>query len=121
MMGRRARKRKQPPPLPLRLNKEKYPTAPATLARDSAGLWRFDDKAYNCTTPAPGRETGWGVVGAVHPGKLVHVTDSSSGASFLVDTCLHTASVLILLIYCLLVPSLDQLTVNVSCAGVNGG
>ena len=52
----------------LRPNKEKFPTAPATLARDSAGLcfyhWRFGDNANNCTTPAPGRETsrlgfGW--------------------------------------------------------------
>ena len=28
----------------------------------------------------------WGVIGAIHPGKLVHVKDDISGASFLVDT-----------------------------------
>ena len=33
-----------------------------------------------------GKLVGWGVVGAIHPGKLVHITDSNSSASFLVDT-----------------------------------
>ena len=36
-----------------------------------------------------GKLVGWGLVGTVHPGKLVHVTDSNSGASFLVDTGQH--------------------------------
>ena len=49
--------KKQPPPLPLRpqKEKEKYPTAPATLARDSAGLchyhWSYRDRANNCSAP----------------------------------------------------------------------
>ena len=50
--------KKQPPPLPPRPqsnSKEKYPTAPATLARDSAGLcyyhWSYGDKANNCSAP----------------------------------------------------------------------
>ena len=51
--------KKQPPPLPPRpqsnSGKEKYPTAPATLARDSAGLcyyhWSYGDKANNCSAP----------------------------------------------------------------------
>ena len=50
--------KKQPPPLPPRPqsnSKEKYPTAPATLARDSAGLcyyhWSYGDKATNCSAP----------------------------------------------------------------------
>ena len=51
--------KKQPPPLPQRpqsnSGKEKYPTAPATLARDSAGLcyyhWSYGDKANNCSAP----------------------------------------------------------------------
>ena len=33
-----------------------------------------------------GKLASWGVVGAIHPGKLVHVTDNNSGASFLVNT-----------------------------------
>ena len=33
-----------------------------------------------------GKLAGWGVVGAIHPGKLVNITDSNSGTSFLVDT-----------------------------------
>ena len=47
--------KKQQPTVPLRPNKEKYPTAPATLARDSAGLcyyhWSFGAQANDCTTP----------------------------------------------------------------------
>ena len=51
--------KKQPPPLPPppqnNNGKEKYPTAPATLARDSAGLcyyhWSYGDKANNCSAP----------------------------------------------------------------------
>ena len=50
--------KKQPPPLPprpLSNGKEKYPTAPATLARDSAGLcyyhWSYGDRANNCSAP----------------------------------------------------------------------
>ena len=45
----------QPPLVPPRPNKAKYPTAPATLARDSAGLCfyhcSFGDQANNCTAP----------------------------------------------------------------------
>ena len=33
-----------------------------------------------------GKLASWGVIGAIHPGKLVHVKDDISGASFLVDT-----------------------------------
>ena len=33
-----------------------------------------------------GKLANWGVVGAIHPGKLVNITDSDSGTSFLVDT-----------------------------------
>ena len=33
-----------------------------------------------------GKLESWGVIGAIHPGKLVHVKDNISGASFLVDT-----------------------------------
>ena len=33
-----------------------------------------------------GKLAGWGVVGAIHPGKLVNITDSNNGTSFLVDT-----------------------------------
>ena len=51
--------KKQPPPLPpwpqSNSGKEKYPTAPATLARDSVGLcyyhWSYGDKANNCSAP----------------------------------------------------------------------
>ena len=86
--------KRHPLPVPPRPNKEKYPTAPMTLARDLAGLcfyhWSFGDKANNCTLHSPlllaWKLVGWGVVGAIHPGKLVHVTDSSSGATFLIDT-----------------------------------
>ena len=47
--------KKLPPPVLLRPGKEKYPTAPATLAKGSAGLcychWSFGDQANNCTAP----------------------------------------------------------------------
>ena len=47
--------KKQPMPVPPRPNKEKYPTAPVSLARDSAGLcfyhWSFGKRANNCTAP----------------------------------------------------------------------
>ena len=49
--------KKQPLPLPLhpQKEKEKYPTAPGTLARDSAGLcynhWSYGDRANNCSAP----------------------------------------------------------------------
>ena len=47
--------KKQPPPVPPRPDKEKFATAPATLARNSAGLcyyhWSYGDKANNCTAP----------------------------------------------------------------------
>ena len=33
-----------------------------------------------------GKLDSWGVIGAIHPGGLVHVVDSNSGASYLVDT-----------------------------------
>ena len=33
-----------------------------------------------------GKLESWGVIGAIHPGKLVHVKDDIYGASFLVDT-----------------------------------
>ena len=33
-----------------------------------------------------GKLVRWGVIGAIHPGNLVHVKDDISGASFLVDT-----------------------------------
>ena len=33
-----------------------------------------------------GKLASWGVIGAIHPGNLVHVKDDISGASFLVDT-----------------------------------
>ena len=33
-----------------------------------------------------GKLNSWGVIGTIHPGKLVHVVDSSNGASYLVDT-----------------------------------
>ena len=33
-----------------------------------------------------GKLDSWGVIGAIHPGGLVHVVDSISGASYLVDT-----------------------------------
>ena len=40
------------PPWPQK-EKEKYPTTPATLARDSAGLcyyhWSYGDRANNCS------------------------------------------------------------------------
>ena len=55
--GNSKQNRKQPPPVPPRpqKEKEKYPTAPATLARDSAGLcyyhWSYGDKANNCSAP----------------------------------------------------------------------
>ena len=56
MKGGKQNKR-QPPPLPLRpqKDKEKYLTTPATLARDSAGLcyyhWSYGDRANNCSAP----------------------------------------------------------------------
>ena len=56
MKGGKQNKR-QPPPLPPRpqKEKEKYPTAPANLARDSAGLcyyhWSYTDRANNCSAP----------------------------------------------------------------------
>ena len=47
--------KKLPPPVPPRPGKDKYPTAPVTLARGSAGLcyyhWSFGDQANNCTAP----------------------------------------------------------------------
>ena len=47
--------KKRPPPLLPRPQKEKYPTAPATLARDSAGLcyyhWSYGDRTNNCSAP----------------------------------------------------------------------
>ena len=47
--------KKLPPLVPLRPGKDKYPTAPATLARGSAGLcyyhWSYGDQANNCTAP----------------------------------------------------------------------
>ena len=47
--------KKQPMPVPPRPNKVKYPTAPVSLARDSAGLcfshWSFGKRANNCTAP----------------------------------------------------------------------
>ena len=47
--------KKTPPPVPPRPGKKKYLTAPATLARGSAGLcyyhWSYGDQANNCTAP----------------------------------------------------------------------
>ena len=49
--------KKQPPPLPPcpQKEKEKYPTTPVTLARDSTGLcyfyWSYGDRANNCSAP----------------------------------------------------------------------
>ena len=51
----RNNKHQKKQPVPPRPNKAKYPTAPATLARDSVGLcfyhWSFGDQANNCTAP----------------------------------------------------------------------
>ena len=33
-----------------------------------------------------GKLTGWGLICAIHPGKLIHVIDDYNGASFLLDT-----------------------------------
>ena len=57
--GNNKQSKKQLPPVPPRPqsnnNKEKYPTAPAALARDSVGLcyyhWSCGDKANNCSAP----------------------------------------------------------------------
>ena len=71
--------------------KEQYTSAPVALAKDPTGLcfyhWNFGDKANNCRPLLlAGKLVGWSIVGPVHPGKLALISDSSSGASFLVDT-----------------------------------
>ena len=47
--------KRQPPLMPPQPQREKYPTALVTLARDSAGLcfyhWSFSDKANTCQVP----------------------------------------------------------------------
>ena len=52
--------KKLPPPVPPQPGKEKYPTAPAMLARGTAGLcyyhWSFGDQANNCTAPCSWQE-----------------------------------------------------------------
>ena len=73
---------------------QKTDTAPSTVAREDKGLcfyhWSFGDRVHSTFLPGPlllaGKLIGWGVIGAIHPGKLVHVVDNNSGHSFLVDT-----------------------------------
>ena len=48
-------------------------------------LWRQGEQLHRPLLLA-GKLVGWSIVGPVHPGKLALISDSSSGASFLVDT-----------------------------------
>ena len=98
--GKNTRK-KQPPPLPPRpagghggQNNQQQQNDNAPLISSQAGyrpvllplvIWR-EGKKLPGTLLLARKLAGWGVIGAIHPGKLIHVVNTNNGSSFLVDT-----------------------------------